>query len=641
MDNPPSSETDPSPDDSTGARIGMEITTGRADESQSPPAEASLPFRLLFVSPLTPHASPSDWSKEDRRHHIGPKSATDLMAELGPELTVEVPNRLSDHPDTWTVSLSFPTREAFSPKQIAQQMDPTARLLEARSLVQAVQNETMDASTFQEKLDDIDLNVDWADDLYQLLVDGEVPEGTAPEADSSSLARSEGDDALGRVMDMVETNGQDGASPASESPSSSEKRTSSVSDEVAADRILARLDERLAAQVEAVLTHPEFRQLEAAWRGLYFLEKQIDLDGGVDLLVLSANRDDLHEALHHQVLLPEHDEANDDPPTSLVMVDQAFGHSHVDVEQLADLAGTGESLQAPVVASVAADFFGTEHVRGLSRLPSLRPQLQGDEYVEWERLRSEESASFLSLTLPSVQLRPPYRGDSSATSFDVDEDEGLFGSGALAVGVAAAQSYVDTGWATHLTQQQIEIQSPSHSPGKQCLSAPFSGSMQSELARAGFTVLDETDDGSIHIVHAPSVHEPSVYDDPSAAADARTEASLPCRLFLTRVAHRLFTLKRELDLTAPLEELQATVAAQMESFLAPDTVPSEKPDDVRDRDASDPNKKIEEPPPVRVEHVTDVDLPNQEVLAVRLRPPDRVLTADAKLAMVLRIPANA
>jgi hypothetical protein len=62
------------------------------------------------------------------------------------------------------------------------------------------------------------------------------------------------------------------------------------------------------------------------------------------------------------------------------------------------------------------------------------------------------------------------------------------------------------------------------------------------------------------------------------------------------------------------------------------------------RPSSDPSSEEEaesdEPPCVRVNHVTDADLPNQEVLAVRLRPPEEVLAPDARLAMTLRLPQS-
>jgi len=621
MSSDSASEGDASADKPADVRIDTQITSGREaseDGSDSSGDGGGLPFRLLLVSDLTPEASAAaDWATEDRRHLLGGKSASDLMAELGPQLTVEVPNRLGNEPETWTVSLSFPTLEAFAPAPVAEQVGPTARLLEARALVQAVRDEAMDEATFREQLNDIDMDVDWADDLYRLLADGEASAGATSTNGTPSADEAAEDDALGRVMDMVDTNG----AAADSSPSADVDEGTPADEGAAADRILDRLDEAIGAQVEAVLSHPDVRRLEAAWRGVFFLEDRIDLKGDVELVVLPAGRDDLHEALHHQVLVPEHNEANDDPPISLVMVDQAFGRSHVDIEQLADLAGTGESLQAPVVASVGADFFGLEHLRGLSRLPALRPHLQGDEYVEWKRLRSEDAASFLGLTLPSLKLRAPHRPASTPSPVSVNEGNALYGSGALAVGVAAARSMVETSWPTHLGRPSVDG----------ALSVQFEGSMQSELARAGFTVLSETGDGAVTISHAPSVREPAVYDDPAAAAEARMEASLPCRLFVARAAHRLFALRRELDLTAPLDDLQMTVADEMAAFLGVDTRAGAPEADEPDAD---------EWLPVRVEHETEIDLPNQEVLAVRLRPPDRILTANARLAMALRVPSG-
>jgi hypothetical protein len=207
----------------------------------------------------------------------------------------------------------------------------------------------------------------------------------------------------------------------------------------------------------------------------------------------------------------------------------------------------------------------------------------------------------------------------------VNEDEGLFGSGALAVAVAAAQSVAETGWPTHLDRQPIDGG----------LSVQLEGAMQSELARAGFTVLAATDDGALTISHAPSVREPAVYDDPEAAAEARREASLPCRLFVARAAHRLFALRRTLDLTASLDDLRATVADEMAAFLGVEADRSPPPAEADGKGAADDRR------PVRVERETEIDLPNQEVLAVRLRPPDRILSANARLAMALRVPRSA
>jgi len=271
---------------------------------------------------------------------------------------------------------------------------------------------------------------------------------------------------------------------------------------------------------------------------------------------------------------------------------------------------------------------------GLRKLPALRPHLQGEEYVEWEGLRKSDESQFLALALPSFLLRRP-RGDSPSAEdgdFRLTEGKGLFGCGALAVGAVAAQSFAETGWPTHLTDHTLGgLPVQSGSTGASPLSALLPGSMQSELARAGFTVLSgESNRNTLHVAQSPSVHEPGTYDEPSAAAEARAEASLPCRLFAARTAHRLLEVEESLDASRPIDALRQEVASAMASFLGvpvPEIVDEEEADvEVGEQ-------------PISVEHVTDADLPNQEVLGVRIRPPDDLLSPNVRLAMVLRLPS--
>ena len=282
-------------------------------------------------------------------------------------------------------------------------------------------------------------------------------------------------------------------------------------------------------------------------------------------------------------------------------------------------------MQTPLVGSVSADFFGLPKISGLAKLPTLRPHLQGSEYAEWNALRKNEASQFLALTLPSFLLRYPYGPDRPTDGFDVDEPEGLWGSGALAVGVAAAQSFVDTGWPTHLTDYAVEdlpIQPGrgGHSP----LAALLPGSKQSELARAGFVVLSaKPNHDAVQIAHAPMVQQPETYDDPAATAEARVHASLPCRLFVARAAQHLLTVQDEIEGGRAIEAVQEQVAVAMRSFLG-----------VEDEPADDA------PQHVTVDHVTTVDLPEHELLAVRLQPPRAALPKSVRLVMGMQVHAE-
>jgi type VI secretion system ImpB/VipA family protein len=659
-----STDADPeSASNGPSERVGMQITSGPTQTdiealSSEDPSGDGLPFRLLLVSDLVPETD-IDWGERTVRRRIG--SATtgaDLMAAWSPSLSLEVANTLGETPDTWTVALSFPTPEAFTPRAVARQVDPLDRLLDLRALVTSAANGETSEAAFREDLAALGVDIDWADDLYRLLR-GDDPPARPDSSAGASPEATDGEEALGRVLDMVdvEENGSTARSDVSEGLDLSDDDLGDASGMAAAlaaavDRggangeaarsLPQRLTAALRAQVRRIIEHPAFRRLEAAWRGLFFLEERLDLDRGVELVVLPAGRNALHEALHHQVLVPEHSDSYDDSPTSLVMVDQAFGRTHADVDQLADLAGTGESLQAPVVASVGAEFFGIEHLRGLQKLPALRPQLQGDEFVEWKRLRQKEASSFLGLALPSVRLRAPYSQPDLESGLGIQEDEGLYGSGALLVGAAAAHSVVETGWPTHLTEPSIQVDpGGAESSRASPLAASFSGSMQSELARAGFVVVESGQEaGSVRVSQAPSVHEPDVYEDPSAAAEARAETALPCRLFAGRAAHRLWAIRRHLDASAPLDDIQKEVAAAMVAFLdvsGEDLSAITGQETIRTPSESQDESGEDEPLPVRVNHVTDAELPDQEVLAVRLRPPEAVLAPTVRLAMTLRV----
>ena len=642
-------------EDSSGAsrsekkQVGMRITSDpdRTEIEQPETFEAresaSLPFRMLLVSDLTPQAPPpSDWSAGDYVRRVDKNSFADLLADLAPQLTLDVPNAISETPKKLEISLQFAELDAFRPANIARQIPALKQLMDVRALVEAVGEGDLSLDAFQAELEDIGVDMDWSDELYSLLADEPEPSSSA-----SSASTSERDESLDRLLGMVETDNGDEEDTAPSAPdelaaSNGDVGASSfvgalmgaVSDKSEGERVapdavqslLHRLGETLSEQVGAILAHPDFRRLEAAWRGLKFLVDRVNFRENIELAVLPVGRDDLHEALHYQVILPEHSDDHDAPPYSMLVVDMDFGREHLDIEQMEDLAGTGESLQTPVVVGASPAFFGIEKMSGLAKLPALRPHLQGDEYVEWKALREEDAAQFLGLTLPAFLLRYPYGPDRPAEGFDLNEDSGLWGNGALIVAVAAAQSFADTGWPTHLTEYPVENLPVQPTRGGQSpLAALLPGSKQSELARAGFIVLDgKPNDDAVQVRHTATVRRPDTYDDVAATAEARRHASLPCRLFVARAAHHVLALQDGVPAGASVEAVQQEVTAAMASFLG---VPV--PDGEEDE------------PPISVDHVTNVDLPEHELLAVRIRPPVSVLKKPVQLVMGLQIAKSA
>ena len=60
-----------------------------------------------------------------------------------------------------------------------------------------------------------------------------------------------------------------------------------VSDSLSRD--VARLDRLLTEQVNAILHHPKFQQLEAGWRSLEYLVNQVDEDENIKVRVLDVS----------------------------------------------------------------------------------------------------------------------------------------------------------------------------------------------------------------------------------------------------------------------------------------------------------------------------------------------------------------
>lgn len=642
--------------DTSREKVGLHLTSdpdetqiGARQETAGAKKSVQLPLRLLLVSDLTPQAPTPDWTGPSKIRRVDNQRFGDLIAQLAPRLRIDVPNRISEAPKELEIELSLPNLDAFHPAQLARQVPELAGLLEIRSLVGEVQGGEIDLETFRARLEETGVDRDWADQLYETL--SAPPKPGTPSRKSAPTASSarpkqppaksrQDDDPLDRLLSMVdvdageeapaedvgaaeEPEGMSGLKDALMRAVTGETGAGPSLEKSAAETLLADLDEVLSDQVNAILNHPSVRRLEAAWRGLKFLVDRINFRENIQLDVLPAAKTDLSEALYHQVLLPEHGDT-DRVPLSAIVLDAAFDRDGADVELLEDLAGTAASLQVPLLASVAPSFFGVAKVEGLARLPALRQHLEGPEYIAWNKLRGHEHSSQLVLVLPSFLLRYPYGPDRPVKAFDLKEAGHLWAGGALAVAVAMAASFAETGWPTRLNgpgQAAVEdLPIWNSSAGAIPLAALLSEQKQDELRDAGFTVLGcRPNHDAAYIAEAATVHRPDRYEDPAATAEARAHDTLACRLFVARAAHFLLMLQEEVADGGSLAEVQADVAERLQSFLATSGhgVPDES---------------------VYVEHVAEASTAEYEMLAVRLRPPPAVLSPPVSLVLGLQVP---
>jgi type VI secretion system protein ImpC len=381
----------------------------------------------------------------------------------------------------------------------------------------------------------------------------------------------------------------------------------------------------IGGQLGKVFNDPDFRQLEAAWRGLHFLVDRLNFRENTLLDVLAAPKAEIDNALYHQVLIPEHNAEGEQPALSAVLLDVAFDNSTADLALLGDLADTGASLQAPIIASVAPAFFGVEKQTDLPALPVLWQHLDTAEYIAWHKLRENKASNYLVLALPDFLLRYAYDAeDHRAKGFTFVEEGQLWGRASLAVGVRIAESFVQTGWPSNIlgtTQARVEDLPVWYSPqGHTPLGCLMPDSKFGEFKKEGFTVLAGSKDRDyLFLARANTVCKPETYDDLMAAAEAREHVTLASQLFVTRAAHHVLSIQPDIEPNDNLEAVMREIDAQMRAFLY------------------SPGKSVP-PEAVWVEHVPDSGLPNQELFAIRLMPPAYVLTPSLSLILGIQVP---
>lgn len=223
---------------------------------------------------------------------------------------------------------------------------------------------------------------------------------------------------------------------------------------------IAAVDRAVADAMRAVLHQQEFQALEAIWRAVFFLVRRLETGPNLKVYLFDISKAELAADLSSSaeiqssgifrllvqkgILTPGAD------PWTLVVGDYTFGSDEVDIDLLSKMAQVAKQAGAPFLAAASPRLLGTES------LPSDTPPRDwtGPDEAGWSELRKRPEGEFIGLALPRFLLRLPYGERTSPTEeFDFEEfpdlphHEGyLWGNPALAVALALAQSFAESGW---------------------------------------------------------------------------------------------------------------------------------------------------------------------------------------------------
>lgn len=351
------------------------------------------------------------------------------------------------------------------------------------------------------------------------------------------------------------------------------------------NRDVAQLDGLLNEQLNAVLHHPRFQKLEAAWRSLRYLVEQKGEAADVKIRVLNVRWDELARDVERaiefdqsQLFRKVYEEEFGRPggePFSVLLGDYEIRHrpsrEHPidDVSVLTAISQVAAAAFAPFIAGAHPALFELDDFSDLQQPLPHAKTFEQLEYLKWRAFRDTDDARFAALTLPRVLMRLPYRDDGSRRDgFRFQEDtcgrdarKYLWGNAAFALGAVLIRAFQASGWLSDIRGVQRGVEGGGLVPGLPAAStatdkrgvvptgstdAFLTDRMEPELSELGLIPLCRcrgTDDSAFYAT--PTLQKPKKYDDPAATANARLSAMLQYLLCVSRFAHYLKVAARD------------------------------------------------------------------------------------------------
>ncbi|GAB3376431.1 type VI secretion system contractile sheath large subunit [Azotobacter armeniacus] len=341
--------------------------------------------------------------------------------------------------------------------------------------------------------------------------------------------------------------------------------------------IIAEIDRKLTEQVNLILHHADFQQLEGSWRGLHHLINNTETDEMLKIRVLPISKKELarnlkrhkgvgwdQSPLFKKIYEEEYGQFGGEPYGCLIG-DFHFDHSPPDVETLGELARIAAAAHCPVITAAAPSVMQMETWQELANPRDLSKIFQNSEYAAWRALRESEDSRYLALTMPRFLARTPYGSRTNPVDeFDFEEDTDstnhdryTWANSAYAMGVNINRSFKLYGWCTSIrgVESGGAVENlPYHcfptDDGGVDMKCPteiaISDRREAELAKNGFMPLVHRKNTNVAaFIGAQSLQKPAEYLDADATTNARLSARLPYLFACCRFAHYLKCIVRD------------------------------------------------------------------------------------------------
>src|SRR5438445_1874804 len=203
------------------------------------------------------------------------------------------------------------------------------------------------------------------------------------------------------------------------------------------EAMIAALDRKLSEQVNLIMHHKAFQEVESAWRGLNYLVNNTETDEMLKIRVLNISKADLGRTLKRfkgvawdqspifkKVYEAEYGQFGGEPFGCLVG-DYHFDQTPPDVELLGEMAQVSAAAHTPFIAGASPTVMQMESWQELANPRDLTKIFTTPEYASWRSLRESDDARYIGLAMPRFLARIPYGAKTNPVEeFDFEEETG-------------------------------------------------------------------------------------------------------------------------------------------------------------------------------------------------------------------------
>ncbi|MEP7222369.1 MAG: type VI secretion system contractile sheath large subunit [Novosphingobium sp.] len=342
------------------------------------------------------------------------------------------------------------------------------------------------------------------------------------------------------------------------------------------DALRSAIDKKLTEQVNEIIHHPDFMELESAWRGLNYMVMNTSTGKDLKIRVMNMGKAEAYKMsrqyrdaawdqspLFKRIYESEFGQLGGQPYGAMVC-DYNFDHSAPDLEVMRCLSKIGAAAHCPFVAAAAPALMGMQSWTELSNPRDLGKLFDATDYAAWRSFRDTSDSRYLALAMPRFLGRQTYGAKTEPVDeFDFEEETGgdhdkhLWVNASYAMGVRITEAFSTYGWTTRIrgvesggTVENLPTAMFPTDDGGVDMKCPteiaISDRREAELSSSGLLALiHRKGSDKATFIGAQTVHNPAKYDDAAATASANLSARLPYIFASCRFAHYLKCMVRD------------------------------------------------------------------------------------------------